>query len=148
MKRRETEGWVLTLVVCCMVPAAQAADPEKLAPAQQARPVSATASPASQDLSVTGTIAKLEFPVPEPNLTLIDKNETKWLMMMFKPLSIPIWQNNLRSRIEELRVGQQVKIVYTEQPDREKRVSSIEILTPTATTTPVTSSSTPSARIP
>ena len=69
-------------------------------------------------------------------------------MMMFKPLSIPIWQNNLRSRIEELRVGQQVKIVYTEQPDREKRVSSIEILTPTATTTPVTSSSTPSARIP
>lgn len=109
---------------------------------------SATASPASQDLSVTGTIAKLEFPVPEPNLTLIDKNETKWLMMMFKPLSIPIWQNNLRSRIEELRVGQQVKIVYTEQPDREKRVSSIEILTPTATTTPVTSSSTPSARIP
>ena len=139
MKRRMSMC-VVPIIICGFVSAAHAAEHAGQAMEPKATATSSTLTPTPQIASAQGSIATLDLTSPSPSVKLDAADGKSWTLAL-DPKTITVWKSGQLGKPEDLKVGDSVKVRYTEKEGK-KWVKSIQVVQAPA---PLAASAAPAA---
>ena len=148
MKRHGTVGLIMGgLLVGGMVSVGHAADQPGTQPTKLKAPLASPASTRTPPVTaITGSITALDLKAMSPSLTLTDAGGKVW-MLTLDPQLTSVWQDGQLSKLDAVKVGQQVKVRYTSKAEQNvaKSITIARAPTPAAATTASPAATTPVA---
>ena len=141
MQRRSRTTWVLALLMAGGTISAVFAAEQ---PSGQAAS-STAAAPAPQILSANGTITALDITSAAPSIQLTDAAGKSWTIAL-DAKTTTVWQGMQLSKLEELKVGDAVKVRYINKEGKETARTIQVAPAMTHASAPSASTTTPAAK--
>ncbi len=136
MKHTHKQGMLIAAIVMGCIPLVQAAEPSSKTPTT---PASSVPTTIMQTFMKEGSITALDVTSAAPSVQVADKDGKVWTLSI-DPLVTTVWKQGIPAKADALKIGDHVKVRYTEKSGKAVAKSIQLIPAPTTSAAPSSTS--------